>query len=218
MTAGRLLAFECVARTASACVVEDGREVAYADLGGGEAEAGLITLLDRLLREHGPVQALAVAEGPGSFTGLRIAAVAARTLAWLEGVPVHAVDSLTALALERGDGLWAPLLPLKKDTTFAAVIRVSNGAAEILRPTTAILDATDPALPPEAVGIGPALTTKPDLAARWCRILGDPAPLTARGVARAARLTDPRPWSSVLPAYHQKPAPVLQREAALTQA
>ena len=211
-----ILAFECVARTASACVMDGEREVAYADLGGTEAEVGLITLLDRLLRDHGPMTALAVAEGPGSFTGLRIATVAARTLGWLEGLPIHPVDSLTALALERGDGLWAPLLPLKKDTTFAAVVRVQAGQAEVLMATAPHLDAADPGLPPEAVGIGPAVTAKPDVAARWCRILGDPAPLTARGVARAARLTDPRPWSSVLPAYHQKPAPVLQREAALS--
>ena len=208
-----ILAFECVARTASACVMDGDREVAFADLGGAEAEVGLISLLDRLLRDHGPMTALAVAEGPGSFTGLRIAAVAARTLAWLENVPVHPVDSLTALALERGDGLWAPLLPLKKDTTFAAVIRVTSGQAEVLRPTTAILDASDADLPAEAIAIGPALTAKPELAARWAKVLGDPAPLSARGVARAARQIDPQPWSSILPAYHQKPAPVLQREA-----
>ena len=208
-----ILAFECVARTASACVMEGDREVAFADLAGAEAEVGLISLLDRLLRDHGPMTALAVAEGPGSFTGLRIATVAARTLGWLEGLPVHAVDSLTALAMERGDGLWAPLLPLKKDTTFAAVVRVSGRQAHILRPTSAILDETDPGLPAEAMAIGPALTAKPALAARWARTLGDPAPVTARGVARAAHLTDPQPWSAILPAYHQKPAPVLQREA-----
>ena len=208
-----ILAFECVARTASACVIDGDREVAFADLGGAEAEVGLISLLDRLLRDHGPITALAVAEGPGSFTGLRIATVAARTLGWLESLPVHAVDSLTALAMERGDGLWAPLLPLKKDTTFAAVIRVTNGQADVLQPTTAILDTMDPGLPLDAIAIGPALMTKPELAARWARTLGDPAPVTARGVARAARLTDPQPWSAILPAYHQKPAPVLQREA-----
>jgi tRNA threonylcarbamoyl adenosine modification protein YeaZ len=114
-----LLAFESIARTASACLVDqDGREVAYADLAGGEAERGLVPLIDGLIRRHGRPSAFAVAAGPGSFTGLRIGVVAARTLAWMEQVPVHPVDSLAARAAEAGEGLWWVLIPLKRDTTF----------------------------------------------------------------------------------------------------
>lgn len=217
-----LLAFESVARTASACVSQDGQEVAYADLGGGEAEKGLVRLLDGLIRTHGKPTALAVAAGPGSFTGLRIGITAARTLAWAEGIPVHGVDSLAALASERGDGLWWVLLPLKKDTTFHGLFRVAGGRVETLSETVAGADASAQILHPEtraAVAIGPALVTKPDLAHRWCPdvALGDPAGLTARGVARLAAQVPAVDWSAVLPAYHQQPAPVLQRREALAQ-
>ncbi len=167
-----LLAFETVARSASACLVdEQGREVAYRDLAGGEAEKGLITLLDGLIREFGRPTALAVAAGPGSFTGLRIGLVAARTLAWLEGLPVHGVDSLVARACEAGDGRWWVLAPLKRDTTFQALVEVAGGVPRILDPTTAMPDGQPlPAHPLRAgaVAIGPALTAKPGLAERWC--------------------------------------------------
>jgi tRNA threonylcarbamoyl adenosine modification protein YeaZ len=211
-----LLAFECVARTASACVVVDGREVAYADLAGGEAEKSMVALLDGLIRAHGVPTALALAAGPGSFTGLRIGAVAARTLAWLEQIPVHAVDTLCARAAEAGDGLWWVLLPQKRDTTFHGLFEVINGQVFILQATQASLDADMPVLHQRtvaAVAIGIALATKPDLAARWCPgiRLGDASPLTARGVARMASQVPSISWDRVLPAYHQLSAPELQR-------
>lgn len=215
-----LLAFESIARTASACLIDDaGREVAYADLAGGEAERGLVPLLDGLIRAHGLPTALAVAVGPGSFTGLRIGVVAARTLGWIDQLPVHAVGSLAARAAEAGDGLWWVLIPLKRDTTFHGLFRVDGGVVETLQPTVAAVDAEVAVVHPltaQAVAIGPAVSSKPDLAPRWCPgvALGDATQLTARGVARMARHVPAQPWDKILPAYHQASAPELQRARA----
>jgi tRNA threonylcarbamoyladenosine biosynthesis protein TsaB len=214
-----LLAFETVGRTASACMVEAGGSVlAHRDLGGAEAEHGLVSLLDGLIRDHGHPSSLAVAAGPGSFTGLRIGITAARTLAWLEGVPVAGIDSLAARAAEAGDGLWWVLLPLKRDTTFHALFRVAGSLIEVLAPTVAAADAASQDLHPATTGataIGPALTAKPGLAQRWCPGVaeGSPAALSARGVARVAAGVPAGPWDRLLPQYHQEPAPVLQRLA-----
>ena len=184
------------------------------------SEAQLVPLIDRLMREHAPVEALAVAAGPGSFTGLRVATLAARTIAWTDQLPVHLVDSLAACAAQQGDGLWLVLLPLKRDTTFHGLFRVEDGFVATLSGTMACRDDGLPALPSEAAGavaIGPALTAKPGLAERWVHgiALGDPACPDARGVARIAAQVAPVPWNRVLPRYHQEPAPVLQRAAAL---
>ena len=212
-----LIAFEAVERTGSACAW-DGSVQAF-ERCAGHAEADLVPLLDRLMRSHAPVSALALAAGPGSFSGLRVAALAARTIAWIDRLPVHVVDSLAACAAQQGDGCWLVLLPLKRDTTFHGLFRVADGVVTTLTATTAGLDATLPLLPPEAataVAIGPALTAKPGLAQRWLPgvAVGDPAPPDARGVARLAGQVPPVPWDRVLPLYHQEPSPVLQRAAA----
>ena len=49
-------------------------------------------------RRHGPIARVAVAAGPGSFTGLRIAVTAAKTLAYALNCPAAAVDSMLAIA------------------------------------------------------------------------------------------------------------------------
>lgn len=216
-----LLACETVARSASACLMAGGTELAYRDLAGAEAERGLVALLDDLIRAHGLPSALAIAAGPGSFTGLRIGVSALRTLGWLEGLAIHPVDSLAARAAEAGDGLWWVLCQLKKDTTFHGLFRVAGDVVETVVPTTACLDATCPSLPAEAqaaIAIGPALTTKPGLAERWLPgvALGSAAALTARGVARLAPAVPAVTWEHLLPMYHQDPAPVLQRRAGLS--
>ena len=212
-----LLAFETVARSGSACVIgADGRELAFVDLAGVASERGLVPLVDSLIRAHGVPRELAVACGPGSFTGLRVGVVCARTLAWVEGLRVRAVDSLEALARARGDGLWWTLLPLKRDTTFHALFRIAGGRCETLRATATAADAEAIDLHPEtaeAVAIGPALATKPELAGRWCPgvRLGDAAGVDARGVALAAADAPLVEWAALLPAYHQLSAPELQR-------
>lgn len=212
-----LIAFEAVERTGSVCAW-DGSERAF-ERCPGQAEAHLVRLIDLYLRAHAPVSALAVAAGPGSFTGLRVAALAARTIAWTDRLPVHAVDSLAACATQQGDGLWLVLLPLKRDTTFHGLFRVTEGRLTTLSATAACHDDAVPGLPPEsleAVAIGPALDTKPGLAERWVPGIahGDPACPDARGVARLAGQVAATPWDRVLPLYHQEPAPVLQRAAA----
>jgi tRNA threonylcarbamoyl adenosine modification protein YeaZ len=215
-----LLAFETVARSASAVLVDDaGGEVAYRDLAGAPSEAGLVPMLDALMRLAGPVQALAWAQGPGSFTGLRVGALAVRTLAWIDQLPVHAVDSLAGLAAEQGDGLWWVLLPLKRDTTFHGLFQVSAGRLTTLAASAAAADAGAPALHPataQATAVGPALAGKPGLAERWCPgvALGPADGVSARGVARLARTSPPLPWPEALPAYLQLSAPELHRAQA----
>ena len=62
----------------------------------------LVPEIQRLLADHGYVacdcEAVAVSEGPGSFTGLRIGVTCAKTLAYATGAKVAAIPTLTAVA------------------------------------------------------------------------------------------------------------------------
>lgn len=69
-----------------------------------EQTALVIGLIDELLAEAGlelrDLDALVLGRGPGSFTGLRVAAGVLQGLSLATGVPIVAVSSLAALALQ----------------------------------------------------------------------------------------------------------------------
>jgi tRNA threonylcarbamoyladenosine biosynthesis protein TsaB len=71
------------------------------------------------------VQGIALAIGPGSFTGLRIGVSAVKGLAFALGVPVVGVPTLDALAqnLKYGQGLICPVIDARKKEVYAALFR-----------------------------------------------------------------------------------------------
>jgi len=96
----------------------------------------VLPMIDRLLEEAGSpldaVAAVAVAAGPGSFTGLRVGLATARGLALGCGIPLVAVPTMEALALpfEREESPVWVLLPSKRDHVFTGLFRWVGEAAE----------------------------------------------------------------------------------------
>ena len=72
---------------------------------------------------YGDLDAIAVGVGPGTFTGLRIGVATARALAHAEGIPVHPVSSLAALAHGIDAAHRLPLIDAKRGELFAALYR-----------------------------------------------------------------------------------------------
>lgn len=87
----------------------------------------LLAAVDRLLQDAGwtpgMLEGLAVAVGPGSFTGLRIGVSTVKGLAFSLGIPVAAVSTLEALAwsLPFARDQVCPVLDARKGEVYAAL-------------------------------------------------------------------------------------------------
>lgn len=84
------------------------------------------------------IEGLAVAAGPGSFTGIRIGLSLVKALALASGLPLAAVSALEALALKLifpGSGLMVPMIDARKGEVFAgAYLAAEEGLQEVLAP------------------------------------------------------------------------------------
>ena len=75
------------------------------------------------------VTAVAVAEGPGSFTGVRIGVAAAKGFAWGGEIPCYGVSTLEAMALQLGawEGTVVCAMDARRNQVYNALFRAEEG-------------------------------------------------------------------------------------------
>ncbi len=140
-----ILAFETSAKAASVALLEDGRL-----LGEGYQNTGLthsqtlMVMAEDVLKQCGKtvsdVTAVAVAEGPGSFTGVRIGVAAAKGFAWGRGLPCYGVSTLEAMAESLGiyEGYVCPVMDARRSQVYNALFYVNHGVVQRVKEDRAI--------------------------------------------------------------------------------
>lgn len=140
-----ILAFETSAKAGSVALLEDDKLLGetYCNTGLTHSQT-LMPMAEELLKTCGftpkDVQAVAVAAGPGSFTGIRIGVAAAKGFAWGGELPCYGVSTLEAMALQQG--LWRgyilAVMDARRQQVYTALFRVQEGILERVCPDRAI--------------------------------------------------------------------------------
>ena len=140
-----ILAFETSAKAASVAL-HDGKKLlgeAYQNTGMTHSQT-LMVMAEDALKQCGKtaadVTAVAVAEGPGSFTGVRIGAAAAKGFAWGREIPCYGISTLEAMAYSLGiyQGYVCPVMDARRAQVYNALFYVNRGEITRIAPDRAI--------------------------------------------------------------------------------
>ena len=129
-----ILAFETSAKAASVALMQGSKLLAesYQNTGLTHSQT-LMPMAQDLLDSCGytpqQVDAVAVAAGPGSFTGVRIGVAAAKGFAWGGERPCYGVSTLEAMARQLGiwDGVVVPVMDARRSQVYTATFQARQG-------------------------------------------------------------------------------------------
>ena len=130
----KILAFETSAKAASVALMDKGKLLgeSYQNTGLTHSQT-LMVMAEDLLKTCNltvkDVDAVAVAAGPGSFTGVRIGVAAAKGFAWGGELPCYGVSTLEAMALSLGvyQGYVIPAMDARRSQVYTAIFRADQG-------------------------------------------------------------------------------------------
>ena len=131
----KILAFETSAKAASVALWDNGKLLgeSYQNTGLTHSQTLMVMAEDMLKAcdlTAKDVEAVAVAAGPGSFTGVRIGVAAAKGFAWGGELPCYGVSTLEAMA--RNLGVWqgyvVPAMDARRSQVYTAVFHADKGS------------------------------------------------------------------------------------------
>ena len=141
----KILALESSAKAASCAILADGVPLASAWQATGLTHSRtLLPMVQDMLRSSeidlADVDAIAVAAGPGSFTGLRIGLATVKGLSWAADKPCIGVSTLEGMAhpLRHLEGIIVCAMDARRSQIYNAVFRAEGGRLTRLREDRAI--------------------------------------------------------------------------------
>ena len=211
-----ILAFESSAKAASVALCRDGHLLSqYSQCSGLTHSRTLLPMAEDMLKNAEltlrDVDLIAVAHGPGSFTGIRIGVSTVKGLAWAGDKPCVGVSTLEAMAWHglAAGGYVCPVMDARRSQVYNALFEIKDGRPQRLCPDRPIAlaelaeDVKKLDAPVFLVGDGAAITRAFfDAQGIPCRVA--PENLLwqdAWGVAMAALDKEPGNADSLLPVY-----------------
>ena len=140
-----ILAFETSAKAASVALLDEKKLLgeSYQNTGLTHSQT-LMVMAEDLLKQCGKtvsdVTAVAVAEGPGSCTGVCIGVAAAKGFAWGGELPCYGVSTLEAMAENLGiyQGYVCPCMDARRSQVYNALFYVNQGQIQRVKEDRAI--------------------------------------------------------------------------------
>ena len=141
----KILGLDSSGIVASVAIVEDENLIAEYTVNYKKTHSQtLLPMLDELVKmtelDLDTIDAIAVAAGPGSFTGLRIGSATAKGLGLALKKPLVEIPTVDALAYNLYDAkaLICPIMDARRNQTYTGLYRFDGNQMEIIKPQCAV--------------------------------------------------------------------------------
>lgn len=142
-----ILNIETATDICSVAISSDIQLCAVAEITGNEHTAQLTILIEKCLKEAGiklsDLTAVAVSNGPGSYTSLRVGVSTAKGICYAMGLPLLAIDTLEILAhaaytaAPDPAALYCPMIDARRMEVYCALYQFDNRKTVCLQPMQA---------------------------------------------------------------------------------
>lgn len=141
----KILGLDSSGLVASVAVAEEGNLLAEYTVNYKKTHSQtLLPMLDEIVKmielDLHTIDAIAIAKGPGSFTGLRIGSATAKGLGFALGKPLVEIPTVDGLAFN----LWGsrdvvcPLMDARRNQTYTGLYEFSDGKMQVIREQCAV--------------------------------------------------------------------------------
>lgn len=147
-----ILSIETSTEVCSVALHSEGKLLAYYELFTEKSHSSSLTLLiDNILKQANvsmtQLKGIALSEGPGSYTGLRVGTSVAKGLCYALDIPLYAISTLLAMAhaasqsILEGDYLLCPMIDARRMEVYTLLAKrgISQHYLNIIRPTEAFV-------------------------------------------------------------------------------
>ncbi|MCM1158694.1 MAG: tRNA (adenosine(37)-N6)-threonylcarbamoyltransferase complex dimerization subunit type 1 TsaB [Bacteroidales bacterium] len=141
----KILAVDSSGLVASVAVLDEDNLIAEYTINYKKTHSQtLLPMLDEIVRmtetRLEDIDAIAVAKGPGSFTGLRIGAATVKGLGFALKKPIIGIPTLEGLAMNLyGTGsLVCPLMDARRNQVYTGIYRFQGGVLQVVKEQVAI--------------------------------------------------------------------------------
>lgn len=141
----RILALDSSGLVATVAIVEEGQTLAEYTVNYKKTHSQtLLPMLDEVVKmielDLDTIDAIAVAGGPGSFTGLRIGSATAKGLGLALGKPLIHIPTLDGLAynLYGNKGLICPIMDARRNQVYTGIYRFEGEEFKVVEEQMAI--------------------------------------------------------------------------------
>ena len=144
-----ILNIETATKNCSVAIAKEGKTIAFREIAeqnfshAEKLHVFIAELLSENQLQFSNLNAVAVSQGPGSYTGLRIGVSSAKGFCYALNIPMIAIDTLQLLAkqIQIEDGIIIPMIDARRMEVFSAFYdknyqQIRNTQAEIIDETS----------------------------------------------------------------------------------